>query len=177
MAEVLLRHHLATAGVDATVSSAGLYEGGRPATAFGIDAMAGRGLDLTAHQSRQMTADMLDRADLVVGMAREHVREAVVLNNDALGKTFTLKELVRGAEAIGPRGPTEPLAAWLARIAQARSRTDLVGLGHDDALDVADPIGRGRVDYEVTANLLDDLLGRLVALALLTDVRRQERSA
>ena len=30
MAEVLLRHHLAAAGIEATVSSAGLYEGGAP---------------------------------------------------------------------------------------------------------------------------------------------------
>ena len=59
MAEVLLRRHLERAGVDATVSSAGLYEGGVPATDHGVAAMADRGLDLSAHRSRQLDADML----------------------------------------------------------------------------------------------------------------------
>jgi protein-tyrosine phosphatase len=177
MAEVLLRHHLAAAGVTATVSSAGSYEGGRPATPFGVEAMAARGLDLSAHRSRKVDADLLAHADLVIGMAREHVREAAVLDRDALAKTFTLKELARGGEAIGPRGHDETLAAWLARIAQSRSRTALMGMGYDEELDVDDPIGRGRVDYEVTANLLDSLLRRVVALAFPTHAQRQERSA
>jgi protein-tyrosine-phosphatase len=51
MAEVLLRRRLADAGVVASVSSAGRYEGGAPATDHGIRAMADRGLDLTAHRS------------------------------------------------------------------------------------------------------------------------------
>jgi hypothetical protein len=52
-----------------------------------------------------------------------------------------------------------------------------VGTGHDEQLDVADPVGRGRVDYEVTANLLDALLRRVVALAFPADAQRQDRSA
>jgi protein-tyrosine phosphatase len=177
MAEVLLRHHLADAGVDATVASAGLYEGGRPATAHGVAVMADRGLDLRAHASRQMDADMLERADLVIAMAREHAREAVALRPDVLGKTYTLKELARCAEAIGPRRADESLAAWLARMAPTRSRSALVGMGSDERLDVADPVGRGRADYEITANLLDALLRRVVALAFPADAQRQERSA
>jgi protein-tyrosine phosphatase len=177
MAEVLLRHRLAAAGVEATVSSAGLYEGGRPATPYGVDAMAARGLDLSAHRSRQVDAAMVGHADLVIGMAREHVREAAVLSHEALAKTFTLKELARGAEAIGTRGAEEPLAAWLARIAESRTRTSLMGMAFDDQLDVADPVGRGRVDYEVTANLLDSLLGRVVALTFPRGAQRRERSA
>jgi protein-tyrosine-phosphatase len=177
MAEVLLRGHLAAAGVEATVSSAGLYEGGAPATDHGVSVMADRGLDLSAHRSRQVDAEMLGRADLVIGMARAHVREAAVLHPDTLRKTFTLKELARGAQAAGTRGPDEPLADWLARIARLRSRTDLVGVGYDDQLDVDDPVGRSRTDYEVTAALLDDLLGTVVALAFPADAHPQERSA
>jgi len=178
MAEVLLRHHLATAGVKAAVSSAGLYEGGHPATPYGVEAMAARGLDLSTHRSRQLDVEMLARADLVIGMARMHVREAAVLDRDALAKTFTLKELVRGGELIGARHVDEPGPAWLARIAQQRSRTSLLGMGYDEQLDVDDPIGRGRVDYEVTANLLDGLLHRVVALAFPPKPQRQqERSA
>jgi protein-tyrosine-phosphatase len=178
MAEVLLRHHLAAAEVPAEVSSAGLYEGGAPATGHGIEAMAARGLDLRGHRSRQVDAEMLARADLVIGMARMHVREAVALDRDALGRTFTLKELVRGAEAIGPRRPDQSFPSWLARTAEQRSLTSLMGIGYDDELDVDDPVGRGRDDYEVTAELLDGLLRRFVSLGFPPETQRQqERSA
>lgn len=177
MAEVLLRHHLTGADVDATVSSAGLYAGGAPATGHGIAVMADRGLDLEGHRSRQMDAAMLRQADLVIGMAREHVREAAVLQPDVLAKTFTLKELALGAEAVGPRASEEPLGSWLGRIAAARRRDALLGVGHDDELDVEDPVGRARADHEVTADLLDQLLGSLVALAFPAGARQQEQSA
>ncbi len=96
-----MRHHMEQAGVPATVSSAGLHPGGRPATDHGIAAMADRGFDLVGHRSRQLDADLLEGADVVIAMAREHVREVAVLDQDALRRTFTLKELVRAAEAQG----------------------------------------------------------------------------
>lgn len=165
MAEVLLRHHLAEAGVEATVSSAGLYEGGAPATAHGQAAMADRGLDLTAHRSRHLEPEMLVAADLVIGMTREHVREAAVMGNGVLGKAFTLKELVQRGEAVGPRPSDLSVERWIERVGAGRRSDDLIGIGHDDAFDVEDPVGRGRADYEVTATLLDDLLARVVTLA------------
>jgi protein-tyrosine phosphatase len=165
MAEVLLRHHLEVAGVDATVSSAGLYDGGSPATVHGQEAMAARGLHLEHHRSRRIDREMVGSADLVIGMAREHVREAAVLETGALAKAFTLKELVQRAEVIGPRAADVPLARWIGQLGSGRRPDELIGVGHDDAFDVEDPVGRGRADYEVTAALLDDLLGRFVALA------------
>jgi protein-tyrosine phosphatase len=176
MAEVLLRHHLAEAGIKATVHSAGLYPGGSPATDHGVATMAKRGLDLEGHRSRKVERSMVDGADLVIGMAREHVREAAVLGQGALAKVFTLKELARLADDIGPRPVDEPLASWLARAAAGRRRDDLMGVGHDDAFDVADPIGRGLTAYQTTADLIDGLLERVVALAWPTN-DQQERSA
>lgn len=165
MAEVLLRHHLELAGVRATVSSAGLYEGGAPATDHGVAAMAERGLDLRGHVSRQVDPLLLVDADLVIAMAREHVREAAVLHPGALAKTFTLKELVHGAEIVGLRAPDEALASWLDRLGATRSREALLSAGYDDQLDVEDPVGRGMGDYRDTAGLLDRLLGRVVRVA------------
>lgn len=165
MAEALLRHRLEAVGVDAVVSSAGLYPGGRPATPHGVATMADRGLDLSGHRSRQIDAPRLLAADLVIGMTREHVREAAVLQPDVLSRAFTLKELVRTAAIAGPRRSGEDLDGWLARVAAERNRSDLLGVGHDDELDVADPVGLGRADYERTARLLDDLLAQVVAFA------------
>jgi protein-tyrosine-phosphatase len=122
---------------------------------------------------------MLRAADLVIGMAREHVREVAVLEPEAGAHTFTLKELVQAAEAKGGRHRAEPISEWLARLAAGRRRDDMVGVGYDAIYDVDDPIGRSRSDYEVTADELDDLLGRLVALAWPTPTvqQGQERSA
>ena len=165
MAEALLRRHLERAGVDATVSSAGLHPAGSPATAHGVATMAARGLDLSEHRSRTLEAALVARADLIVAMARDHAREALVLAPDALARTYTLKELVHAGERAGRRRVGEDLRAWLGRIGASRPAGSLVGIGHDPTMDVDDPIGRGRADYEATADELDDLLGRLVTLA------------
>ena len=95
VAEVLLRRRLADLGVPARVRSAGLLRAGIPADAIGQELVAGRGLDLSAHRSRTVSREILLGADLVIGLARQHVREAVVTAPEAWPRTFTLKELVR----------------------------------------------------------------------------------
>jgi len=163
MAEYLLRQRLGDIGVDARVASAGVLRAGNPASAHGIDLLQGRGLDMAPHRSRQLSRELLASADLIVGMAREHVREAAVLNPAVWPRTFTLKELVRRGEAAGPRGSGESLADWLARLGQGRRIADLSGASPAD--DIADPIGQPRAAYERLAAELDDLLDRLVAVA------------
>lgn len=178
MAEALLRRHLDAVGAaDVGVSSAGLYAGGHSATDHGQATMAARGLDLSSHRSRQLERGLVDAADLVLGMTREHVREVAVLDPSALPRTFTLKELVRDATAVGPRHPDEPFSEWLGRLGARRRLDSLQGVGHDDVYDVADPIGRGRADYEATAAELDHLLAVLVELVWPTTHTGQERRA
>jgi protein-tyrosine phosphatase len=171
MAEVLLRHRLGDLGVEARVASAGLLRSGQPASAHGVDILRGRGLDMTSHRSRAMSRELLGSADLVLAMAREHVREAVVLDPALWRRTFTLKELVRRGERIGPRAAGEPLADWLARAAAGRKASELTGSSPDD--DVADPIGHPRGVYERLATELDDLLDRFVALAFAESMSRR----
>jgi protein-tyrosine phosphatase len=164
MAEAILRHRLTELGVDARVASAGLLRSGQPASAHGVDVLRGRGVDMTAHRSRSMSRDILSASDLLLGMAREHVREAVVMDPGVWPRTFTLKELVRRGEATGPRGTGEPLRDWLARVGQGRRVADLTGSSPQD--DVADPIGMPRTAYERLAAELDGLIDRFVALAV-----------
>lgn len=114
-----------------------------------------------------MTAAHVRSADLLIGMAREHVREAVVLDPDAFARTFTLRELVRRGEAVGHRrvegGRLEPFDVWLERVGRGRRTVDL--LGHDDSDDVADPMGMSKRVYERTAVELETLVDRLVELS------------
>jgi len=163
MAEALLREELAAAGVEAHVHSAGLFDDdGRPASEDGVAVMAARGIDTSRHLSRRMTSDMLRHADMVIGMAREHVREAVLMLPDVWARTFTLKELVRRGTDVGPRAAGQPLDEWLAKVHAGRTRSDL--LGSSEADDVADPIGQPLAVYERTADELSSLTTRLASL-------------
>ena len=124
--------------------------------------MAVRGCDVTGHRSRRVAPEDLAGADLVLGMAREHVRHAAVLLPDAWPRTFTLRELVTRGRQAGARTPGEQVGDWLARVASGRSRRDLLGSGLAD--DVADPVGGPPPGYEFTADLLDMLTGNLADL-------------
>jgi protein-tyrosine phosphatase len=179
MAEALLRQRLLDQGIRANVSSAGLYPSGSPATDHGIEVMGRRGLDTSGHVSRQLDRQMVAQADLILGMARQHVREVAVLDPGALARTFTLKELAASARGTGARQQGESLDQWLARVSVGRRRDALLGAGHDDAFDVADPIGGTKGDYEVTADELDGLLQDVVRFAWPVGLRdaAQERTA
>ena len=147
----------------ARVRSAGLLEAGNPASAPGVEILAGRGLDLKPHRSATVSAAILRDADLVLGMARHHVREAVVLDRAVWPRTFTLKELVRRGTAIGPRKEGETLEEWLHRAHMGRTTASLMGASPED--DVADPIGQPRPVYQRMVDELDSLVDQLVALA------------
>jgi protein-tyrosine phosphatase len=160
MAEGMLRALLTDNGARADIGSAGLLPGGAPATRNAIAVMADRGIDISRHVSRTMDPEIVRSTPLIIGMAREHVREAIGFGAD-LERTFTLKELVRRGDDTGPRRPDETVFDWLARVGAGRRSADLVGDDHDD---IADPVGRPRADYEETAGELDVLLRQLVAL-------------
>lgn len=160
MAEGILRAQLAGASIGAQVGSAGLLPGGSPAQPDAVAVMAERGIDITRHVSCQLTPQIARSANLVLGMSRQHVREACVGYGALLQRAFTLKELVRRGEAAGPRRIDETLYTWLGRAGNGRRPSDLVGDAEID--DIADPIGRPRQFYEQTADELEDLLRRFV---------------
>ena len=162
MVEALLARRLAASGAAGSVRSAGLLRVGDPPPPEVISAMAAYGLDVAAHRSGVLRGGALSDAQLVLGMAREHVRHAVVADPAAWARTFTLKELVRRGQEDGPGVPGESLADWLSRIHHGRDRQALLGDSPDD--DVPDPIGGPPDAYAATAAQLDDLVGRLVVL-------------
>jgi protein-tyrosine-phosphatase len=152
MAEGILRARANAAGLDIRVLSAGSMEGGAPATDHAIGVCADRGIDISAHVSRRLERSMIDQADLVIAMTREHLREAVVASPPGFAKTFTLRDLVRRIN-VDPHASLEELHA-------GRRIDDYIRPDKDD--DVADPVGRPRPVYEATALELDGLLARVV---------------
>jgi protein-tyrosine phosphatase len=162
MAQALLRHRVGAVDDDVHVHSAGLITEGEAATEHGVAVMADRGLDLSSHVSRMMTAELIEGADLIIGMGRRHVAEVCVLVPEAWERAFTLKELVRRGEEVGPRKPGQSLQEWLADVHWGRTRQELLGRSSSD--DIADPVGKPKNVYERTAVELEDLLDRLVHL-------------
>ncbi len=164
MAAVLLARRVPAVGAVGKICSVGTNVTAPvavPAAADAIAAVEEVGLDLSRHTSRPLDAAAIDGADLVIGMAREHVREIVTLDPAARSRTFNYKDLVRRAEESPRRG--EPLAVWLAGLASDRRMDELLRGSPKD--DIADPIGRGLAAFRKTVAELDDLALRLVRVA------------
>ena len=162
MAEGLLRHRLEGLGIDARIHSAGVLDTGSPAAPEAVAALQARGIDISAHRSRRLSGPLVAGADLILGMAREHVREVAMIDPAAWPYSFTLKELVRRGEVAGPWARGQSLDEWLAKVAADRTHSELLGASPTD--DVADPIGGPPSQYEATAVELSELVTSLVSL-------------
>jgi low molecular weight protein-tyrosine phosphatase len=162
MGAPLLARRLDRLGVTVPVRSAGMLGDGAPPDPAAVTVMAGYGIEIASHRSRVARPADLAQAGLVLAMARENLRYAVVTEPSAWPRAFTLKELIRRGERIGPRAPGEPFAAWLARAHDGRVRASLLGGSAGD--DVPDPAGAPLRAYADTAALLDGLMARLAEL-------------
>jgi len=162
MAAALLDRRLTALGVAASVRSAGILRTSHPVSPEVASVLARSGLDVSSHRSRVVSVEDLVASDLVLGMAREHVRHAVTVVPGVWPRAFTLKELVRRGEALGCRAPAEPVAAWLSRIHHGRSRSALLGESLDD--DMPDPAGAEIQAYIAAEFNLGQLTTRLVQL-------------
>lgn len=79
---------------DWMVSSAGIgVREPLPASAYAAEAVKAYGADLGGHVSRQVTAAMLDRADVVVPMTSSHAQFIRVLFPDYAAKLRPLGEI------------------------------------------------------------------------------------
>lgn len=98
LAEVVARESLRKRGWEhVEVASAGVSTvTGRPASEGSLAAARARGLDLSAHESAQLTRERVERADLVLGMTPSHVAAAEELGGE--GKTALLGAFAAGIE-------------------------------------------------------------------------------
>jgi protein-tyrosine phosphatase len=146
-----------------TVASAGTLDLDQPSPEEVIAAAADLGADVTTHRSHRFTPGDLVASDLVIGMAREHLREIVLTSPPVWPRTFTLLELIRRGHALGRRGRLETLSDWLARVHEGRRHADLLGNSEED--DIPDPMGGTPSEYRASAKRIAGLVDELVALA------------
>lgn len=91
MAEGLLRHLL---GPDCgwEISSAGVCAGnGFPASPNAVAALQEKGIDISGHRSRLLSPAMIEDADLLVTMTRNHRDAILSIAPESAGKVFLLK--------------------------------------------------------------------------------------
>lgn len=118
-AELYAAHHLDPERF--RVHSAGTHGlDGWPIEPSAARRLADLGIGCDAFRARRLTAEMVERADLVLTATRVHRDQVVALVPDARGRTFTMRELARRVEG-GPE------------------------TGDDD---VADPYGLGDAAYD-----------------------------
>jgi protein-tyrosine phosphatase len=162
MAAGLLAHRIEGLSDPVEISSAGVRKTGSTVPEEVYRAMAPYGVDLVGHTKQVLSVPLLQSADLIIGMGRRHVHEAILLDPPCWPQVFTLKELVRRGEDLGPRRADQGIRSWIEAVHGDRTR---VSMAHRASADeVSDPYGGTLRQFEATAEELADLTGRLADL-------------
>lgn len=128
------------------------------------------------HTARSLDRDLVEGADLIVGMAREHRSAVVRMVPRAHRRTFTLVELTRVVEGVAAgRLPIRPapladdqLAPFLHSVVEAAGVRGLAPMHERFGLDIEDPYGRTPAVYRRVADVMADHVDRLtIALTAL----------
>lgn len=159
LAERLLRHCLSTHGVgvqQVAIESAGARAMiGEPMTPEAARELSSLGGDGDGSCARQLTAEMVRDADLVVTAERAHRAAVVQLAPRALRHTFTLRELQRLlTDADLGALPTDAAERVRALPAIVNARKGFVPVLDPTDDDIADPYRRSDAHYAETTRQL-----------------------
>jgi protein-tyrosine phosphatase len=156
MAEYFLRHEAARRNLNIDTRSTGTHAWhGRAATIDGRKVMAEMGVPIDEHRTLELDTPLVEWADLIIGMSREHARDTVRAFPDAARKTYTLKGLL---ELLPDLPSYEDTEAWLDAAWQIRDRAEAV-----DPADIEDPIGERQAAYRRVATEVQELVERFAA--------------
>ena len=100
MAEGILKKKLAEEKIEfIQVSSAGTDSwGGCPASLSALEIGKSSGIDLRFHNSRKLTKEMLQEADLILAMSKNHLDHIRELMQNSISKSFLLKAFPERSE-------------------------------------------------------------------------------
>lgn len=110
MAEAIFKKMLEEKGLQGIqVSSAGVsvfYPSS--ASEQAVSVMSERGIDLTQHQSRQVTESLIEQADIILTMTRNHKQVLLRMHPQAENKIFALKEYAYGVGDMDDMDISDP---------------------------------------------------------------------
>ncbi|CAN5165416.1 low molecular weight phosphatase family protein [soil metagenome] len=150
----------ASAGVGAVV--------GAPISPPMAELLRAAGAEPEGFVARQLTAELVRAAGLVLVLTRRHRSAVVELEPAAVRRTFTLRELARLAEGVDatllPHGPQATVADRLrALVPLAAARRGMVA-SDPDLDDVIDPYRGSAACYRQSFDELEPAVDRLAAL-------------
>lgn len=143
------------------IESAGTWghTGSRMET-FALSTLLAYGIDGRAFGARELVAEHVVAADLVLGATREHRAAAVVLHPRAAARTFTLREFARLTSVVDPTDlpAHDPVERARALVKAAAANRGLVppNSPRDDDLD--DPYQAPESAFTACAALVHDTL-------------------
>jgi protein-tyrosine phosphatase len=153
MAEGFLKQEALRRGLDLDVRSTGTHAWhGRAATIDGRRIMAELGTPIDDHRTLELDDRLVDWADLIIGMSREHARDTIRAFPGAERKTYTLKGLLELLPSLPPHDDTE---AWLDAAHDSRHVAEGVA-----SQDIEDPIGERVSAYKRVATEIQHLIER-----------------
>jgi protein-tyrosine-phosphatase len=191
MAEALLRKKADEWNLSIEVKSAGVSAlPGSAASPPAVEVLKEKGIDHSIHRSRPISKELLDWADVVLTMTRNHRQWLIHSYPEMVDKAHTLKEWIMEREAGKEQRWRERDRLWAEvetrRAMKARAQADgekekaasldedlrelaqqleeiSEGLNHwETDFDIADPFGKDVDHYRKTAEEIDDWMNRLV---------------
>lgn len=149
------------------IESAGTWgHSGAPMEPHALTTLAGYDVDGADFRARELVAEHVVGADLVLTATREHRAAAVVLHPRAASRTFTIREFSRLVSAVDQADlPTGDERAR-ALVKAAAAKRGMVPPDHPRDDDLDDPYGAPASAFAVCAELIDATLrGPLDGLA------------
>ncbi len=145
--EGLLRHIFQQCGMAGwTVGSAGTWAmPGQSASAFSVQVMADRGIDISSHRSRKVNETLLQGADLVLCMEGRHVEALQIEFPGHAAKIYTLGQM-SGEKG----GVADPYGSTLENYRKmVKEVADLLNAGFDQIVTLAEE-NAARRQIEIT---------------------------
>lgn len=126
------------------------------------------------HRARQVTAALVEGADLVLTATRAHRSEVVSLAPRAARYTFTLRQFARLVESVDPESGKGATPARLREVvaAAASQRGFVAPLRDPDDDDLVDPFRQSQAIYDRVGGQVDDAVRRVSAGLLGTTALR-----
>lgn len=161
LAAAMLRRRVAELGLPHRIKSAGLLHGGEPSPEQIIEVGHRYGLDLEAHRSVQVSPELLEHADLVLGMTRNHVRDVAVMSPAVWPRVFTMREFARRSARLGSKPSDVSVPEWCDVIHEGRTAAELLASNLGD--DIFDPMGGTFDDFLELGTTLEVTIEEVVA--------------
>ncbi len=162
MTMAMLKRDLdARLGVGASiVRSLGFGPEDMPSIPDAVAAMARRGLDTSAHRSRQVTERNVEPADLILTSERDHVIKIAAISPSAYRRSMTMPEFLDLATSHEPpAGGT--LRDWATELTTDRTAREYIG---GDVEEIFDPTGTAPRAFEKSVVEMEEMCERVTAL-------------